>query len=279
MSIAIPDPLKAEWLFTHLPLYTRVPLDDKTSRTCMAAVYLCGNIDCYCLGCQKESVFEGTYPQPLVLEPPPVLSGVIHTAAKGTGIVTRELRCRRVGSHRMTFHFHCTEAFVQKVGQFPSLADLQKPKLLKYRKVLGDQRYRELARGVGCYAHGIGIGAFVYLRRIFESLVEDAHAQAAKAANWDEAAFQRQRMPERIKLLSTLLPSFLVEHAGLYGIMSKGVHELTENECLLHFDAMLTGIEIILDEELHQREREEKAKGASSTIKALYSKLGGAGVA
>ena len=45
----------------------------------------------------------------------------------------------------------------------------------KYRKILGKEKYGEFGRAVGLYTHGIGIGSYVYLRRIFENLIEEAH--------------------------------------------------------------------------------------------------------
>ena len=40
--------------------------------------------------------------------------------------------------------------------------------------------------------------------------------------------------------------------------MSKDIHELNEDTCLNHFDALRVGIEIILDEKLEELKRVEK---------------------
>jgi hypothetical protein len=37
------------------------------------------------------------------------------------------------------------------------------------------KRYKKFTKGLGLAAHGVGIGSFVYLRRIFENLIEEAH--------------------------------------------------------------------------------------------------------
>ena len=50
--------------------------------------------------------------------------------------------------------------------------DLIIPEIAKYKAVLGTQ-YREFSKAIGLFAHGIGIGSFVYLRRIIENLVFD----------------------------------------------------------------------------------------------------------
>ena len=91
------------------------------------------------------------------------------------------------------------------------------------------------------------MGSFVYLRRIFEGLVEEAHRAAHSSLGWDEVLYQQSRMSERIRLLEPYLPKFLVENRALYGILSKGIHELSEDECLAAFPAVNLGIEIVLD--------------------------------
>lgn len=67
-------------------------------------------------------------------------------------------------------------------------------------------------------------------------------------------------MDEKIEILSEFLPDFLVEHKHLYGILSKGVHELSEEECLENFDIVKTGIELILDEVIEKKKKLEKIK-------------------
>ena len=38
-------------------------------------------------------------------------------------------------------------------------------------------------------------------------------------------------MDEKIVMLRTELPQFLVDNREWYGLVSKGIHELTEEEC------------------------------------------------
>jgi hypothetical protein len=104
------------------------------------------------------------------------------------------------------------QTWMQKVGQYPSVADLYSAKIKRYRKVLSPGDYRELSRAVGLAAHGIGIGAFVYLRRIFERLIEEAHQIACHDPTWDEEGFLRSHMTEKITLLASYLPGFLIEN-------------------------------------------------------------------
>ena len=53
---------------------------------------------------------------------------------------------------------------------------------------------------LGLYASGIGAGAYVYLRRIFESLLEQAKGKAGDAI--DIKAFNNAHVGEKITMLS-----------------------------------------------------------------------------
>jgi hypothetical protein len=165
------------------------------------------------------------------------------------------------------------ETWIQKVGQYPSVADLHSAEIKRYRKVLTSEDYSDLRRAVGLSAHGIGIGAFVYLRRIFERLIEEAHQTARQDSAWDEDRFQQSRMPEKIGLLALHLPGFLVEKKSLYSILSKGLHELSENECLQCFSITQHGIELILEERIATKEKNEKIEQTKKDIALLTQKI------
>ena len=72
--------------------------------------------------------------------------------------------------HTIIFDLITTDNKIIKVGQYPSVADMTIPEIKKYRKVLGSE-YRDYAKAIGLFANGIGIGSFVYLRRIIENLI------------------------------------------------------------------------------------------------------------
>jgi len=113
------------------------------------------------------------------------------------------------------------------------------------------------------------------LRRIFENLIEEAHKLATSSSGWDEELYQKGRMDDKISLLKRTLPEFLVQHKSLYSILSKGIHELGESECLSAFPITKLGIELILDEKLEKLKRESKIKQASKDIGALTQKMSG----
>jgi hypothetical protein len=77
-------------------------------------------------------------------------------------------------------------------------------------------------------------------------------------------------MDEKIELLKLHLPEFLVQNRKLYGILSKGVHELSERECLEYFDSVKVGVELILDEKLEQHKKQQKIKSAQDSLAKLH---------
>ena len=111
------------------------------------------------------------------------------------------------------------------------------------------------------------------MRRIFEKLIWAAAEEAIDAGIITEADFSRLRMDEKIETLRAYLPETLVELKDMYGILSKGVHELSEEECLACFDVMRNGIELILDDKLEQKRKEEKRKSTLESMAKLKGTL------
>jgi hypothetical protein len=69
------------------------------------------------------------------------------------------------------------------------------------------------------------------------------------------------------------LPEFLVKNSAIYGILSKGIHELSEQDCLEIFPAVKLGIELILDDKIKLQEQIEKEKTGSDLISKIAQKI------
>ncbi|HEJ7028063.1 hypothetical protein ACUNEK_25625 [Serratia sp. IR-2025] len=252
----------AESFYMNHPLYEDIPYTTDQKNELKEMLLATRLNDVYCPGCGCDSLF--------AVDRDNCTGGLFgEWYAYDNTFYRRTFFCLRNNTHTLTFFYRINEFKVQKVGQYPSMADLNTYDVKKYSTVLDRQQYSDLRKAIGLVSHGIGIGSFVYIRRIFEDLVESAkkHAEAEGALNID--AYKSCRMAEKIKMLDKFLPPFLVEHRKLYGILSKGVHELTEDECLKSFDIVKVGIEIILDEHLEQKARQEKIDSASKAIKNL----------
>jgi hypothetical protein len=251
-------------LCLKIPPYKVIHLEDGHNDALTEIYWYRGQLDAYCLDCGKESIFHaknGTWKRETEI-------------VNERRIFAHAFLCTRNKDHCIQFFFQIRDKTLMKIGQYPSVADLAKPTRLKYKTVLSKQQFSELNKAVGLAAHGVGIGSFVYLRRIFEFLIDEAHQRMSGEPDWKEENYLRARMVEKIALLKEQLPKFLVENRLLYGILSKGIHELTEQECLDAFPITLMGIELILDEVIAQKEREIKTRQASQMISKLQQELG-----
>lgn len=55
--------------------------------------------------------------------------------------------------------------------------------------------------------------------------------------------------------------------------MSKGIHELTEKECLDYFPVLQNSIEIILDEKIARREKEAREAKAAAALNKINMQI------
>lgn len=178
------------------------------------------------------------------------------------------------------FHFliHIEETdskkSISKVGQYPSVADFHIGQVHKYDKVLSKDKMREFTKAIGLAANGIGVGSYVYLRRIFEYLVFEALDKAKSEINdFDTDIFNKSKMNDKIQMLSGYLPSFLVENNSIYGILSKGIHELSEETCKSYFTILRESIELILEEKLEALQKEKRRKNINLELSKISKEI------
>ena len=275
-------------LLTSAPLYDELKLNALESLQLVNGLRFSGlRIDLHCPGCGQSSTF--------VHAPFAADGGFIQTlepnAAWQTFADLRrfELRCARTPGHVATI---CVQSQVKsdgmldltgkvlstthsKIGQLPTFADLEIARIDEYRRLVDDVDLAELKRAAGLAAHGIGIGAFVYLRRVFERLVENAHKIAASDPNWIESEFSQEgvRLEEKILKLRGHLPEFVIANRGIYGIISKGLHELSEEECRAAYPTIEESVLMMLDQVRDERRRAERQKKLTESIAALKGSL------
>lgn len=299
----IPNPRS---MFLDVSLYEPFELTLDSLPGLMEIVDFNESIDCHCVKCNKESTFQSisfttSVPKTFVShtlenlrknveriieirddiglenidkELKKFISVELEKLKKSFNYVYKHFSCTRHKEHTISFTFVVDNGVFSKIGQYPSVADLNTMDIKKYRKVLkGKDKYNEFNKGVGLASHGVGIGSFVYLRRIFESLIEEAHITQKNSPNWDEALYSNSKMDNRIKMLESVLPEFLVRNRGIYGILSAGIHELSEEQCLNIFPDVKLGIELILDEKLYQFERENKIRTASAKLSKIHESM------
>jgi hypothetical protein len=264
MNATTTPPTQKEFCIAY-PLYEEFTFTEGQDQEGWEVFFSQEPIDTYCPKCNTHSIFRqhvtGDIPRHF-------------DAWVGCTRLAVVLKCSRDAHHRLFFIFEIEDRTVQKIGQYPSLADLNTHDVRQYSAVLSREDFKELTKAIGLAAHGVGVGSFVYLRRIFENLVDVAYQIAKGDTGWNDESYCKGRMAERIQLLAGYLPDFLVENRSMYKILSQGIHELTEQDCLAAFPAVKMGIELILDEKLAIAAKQQKLEQASKAIHGLVSKGG-----
>jgi len=271
-----------DWLL-NLPLYSPVNIGPDIDDAIQSILLYGDTMDAFCPECQQSATFIAaisTQAQRLAQEEQRQI-GINRLGVTGGSSPRKVWRvptfiktivCTRA-DHLVHFHFISNGESITKIGQYPSLADMATGDTSQFEKALGKSRLHELNKAIGLAAHGVGIGSYVYLRRVFESLIEDAHAKAKVEKGWLEEDYQKGRMKEKVSMLKSFLPRFIVEHPQLYGILSLGVHELTEEECLKNFEVLKAGILVIAEERMHEIQREKRFKEASLAIASVSQEI------
>ncbi len=151
---------------------------------------------------------------------------------------------------------------VKKVGQYPSFAELSYHDLEKYKNVMS-KYYIEYKQSLSAYSQKMGVASFVYLRRILEDIVNKKYNELEEQ-NPQDKFIDRLKAVEKIE---EIIPNEISKIKGkIYSVLSKGVHEYSESECLELYDAVRFIIELILDKQLEKKNRREKTKNVVSTI-------------
>jgi hypothetical protein len=64
-----------------------------------------------------------------------------------------------------------------------------------------------------------------------------------------------------------------VTNKSIYSILSKGIHELAEEECLNAFPVIKLSIELILDEKLVEIQTQAKTRQVKTELELLQNKM------
>lgn len=194
---------------------------------------------------------------------------------------TLDYVCGRDEMHHLRFVLLIEGDTIQKIGQYPSYADIDIPQAEIYKKELGKKYYSELKRAIGLYSCNVGIGSFVYLRRIVEKLILDALQDAINDGAITQEQFEldenkhQRRVEDKIKLLSDYLPKPLAENKSIYGIISKGIHELDEDECKKYFPVIEQLIKMCLDETIEKKRKKKAAEELKKKLAAITTEIKG----
>lgn len=259
-------PLKS--LCLDVPLYSKITELEGSAELAQRLVGERIQFDAYCVNCKTWATFKRDAPYKAV-------KSIANNAAITVPIawpITVKPVCTR-HSHIYQFVFSIYDGGIAKIGQSPSAADIGVGDLVEFRGLLAQSDFRELHKADGLVSHGAAIGAFAYLRRVFEQVIE-AHRLVHEAERGVIVGYERMRMADRIRALGASLPAGMSSNPAIYSIMSKGIHELDEDVCAEVYPLMRATLVMILRQDAHaKRLREEQAalQKAISAVAATYN--------
>lgn len=247
------------------PLYSKVSFPDDMILKITLLGHASIRVDGHCSSCGKPSTFCFDSRDELNVELHHIRKHVVERQHVGSFKIT----CSRDSTHELRIWFIMLRDTVEKVGQYPSLADIANDEAATYRSVLNKVDASELHKAIGLAAHGVGVGSFVYLRRLFERLIYARFAEFQKVEGWSEDDFLKLKMDDKVKFLKGHIPDFLYENRRMYSILSKGIHELSEEHCLKFFEPLKLSIKLILEEDKKKKEELALRQMAADAIKAF----------
>ncbi|OSP53896.1 hypothetical protein [Pseudoruegeria sp. SK021] len=124
----------------------------------------------------------------------------------------------------------------------------------------------ELHKAIGLGAHGVGVGSFAYFRRIFERLIQSRFDEFYETESWDPDTFRTARMDDKVGIIKSHIPDVLFENRKIYAVLSKGIHELTEEECLAAFPWLKSSIMFILDDDLRKKDELKQREQVANAL-------------
>ena len=164
--------------------------------------------------------------------------------------------CRKFKRHFL-LEFSRDGQYVIKVGQNPSYDITLEPHL---EQILGKEHSYYYKKGKISESQGYGIGAFAYYRRIAEEIIDGlleqipelmAGVEKDKYLVALEEVKKTRQTKEKIELVKDLLPPILKPDnynplSLLHGLLSEGLHQSSEEECLERADELRSILEFLV---------------------------------
>lgn len=239
----------------------------------------------YCTECGRETTFErskaynqrrnvisvgiGSYsPGGMRDNDSSTISSMFSTwqVQEGFNLYVQEYECCVNRSHRnYKIYKKCADKII-KIGQYPSEIDNGSNEYLdKVKKICNNKDSKEIVKYIKTAlimeSYGYGIASLLYIRRAFEQLIAISEG---KDRNDNTGA----TMKDRIKN-NKYLPEIIKGNSKVYNIISEGIHNQTEEECMELFKVIKAGVIILISKTYAHVEEEKTLAELELTLSKL----------
>lgn len=151
---------------------------------------------------------------------------------------------------------------VRKIGQNPSILTIKGFDFDRYKSFLNKiNAYEDYKKAELCNSEHFYVGAYAYLRRIFEKMIlfylEDSELNDNHMDTKIEAV--KDKFDPRIKRLLT----------NLYGILSISIHELDEEQSKDYYEDLKAVIDMQLEYIKTEEDKDKQSKKLESTLNRI----------
>lgn len=250
LSVEVPQetPQEIEEIISFADFLERIPPnDEKMVNDCLRKItnptwggFNAPDLKLYCPseGCKGDRYFSCyEYPDNINL--------------KNDEFITIKYICKNCNSYTKTYSFlkkpldnDKKELKLTKLGEYPRYGNPIEPKLIR---LIGTDDKDTFFKGRQCENQGLGIGAFVYYRRVVENQrnrILDNIIKVSKKLNFPkekisiiENAKNENQFSKSIKMIKDTLPESLFINGHnpltlLHSALSDGLHDRTDEHCL-----------------------------------------------
>lgn len=239
----------------------------------------------YCPECGRETTFErsNTYnkrrslidvvkssylPDGISMSTSQIISNMFSTgrAENDFKLYIQEYECCVNRSHKNYDIYKICNDKIVKIGQYPSEIDNGNNEYLdKVKKICNSKEAREIVKYIRTAlimeSYGYGIASLLYIRRAFEQLIVISEG---KDRNDNTGIIMKDRIKN-----NKYLPDIIKGNAKVYNVISEGIHNQTEEECMELFKVIKAGVIILISKTYAHVEEEKTLEELGLTLSKL----------
>ena len=171
------------------------------------------------------------------------------------------------------FVFYFDGASIIKLAQYPSVYDVSRDELKKYQKnqLIDKDSFKEIYKAETCASSGYYVAAYTYMRRVYETMLMSVFEQNQEDIGITEEDFRRLHSDKKLESIKDYLAIDDEIYLPLYGLLSAGIHAMTEEQCCEDYTVLKPILLEILAEQKAKKEKAAKRK----ELKELFAKRKG----
>lgn len=175
--------------------------------------------------------------------------------------------------NKLFFLFYFDNNSIIKLSQYPSLFDVSRDQLKKYQKndLIDKVSFSQLYKAETCASSGYYVAAYTYMRRVYETLLSSVFEHNKAEIGLSDDEFKRLHSDKKLETIKEYLAIDDEIYLPLYGLLSAGIHAMSEEKCCEDYTVLKP---ILLEILAEQKAKKEKAKKRKE-LKDLFAKRKG----